>query len=94
MPGKQKQKPKQPDDGEITRNRFRAFNDKEEELKQQGKDPREAHQGASEHLAELEKTDPINYLRKKDRKAREQGAGRAEGGSANGGSERRGRAGS
>jgi hypothetical protein len=62
------------DDKEVTFNRVRAFNDKEEELKKQGKSAWEAHQGASEHLAMLQDRDPKNYLRKKDRKARRKAA--------------------
>jgi hypothetical protein len=60
---------KGPSDRDITFNRMRAFNDKEEELLKLGKTPQEAHDGASRHLWDLEHTDPRNYLRKKDRKA-------------------------
>jgi hypothetical protein len=60
-----------PDDKEISMKRMRAFNDKEEALKKEGKSAAEAHQGASEHLAKLEDEKPNEYLRAKDRKARE-----------------------
>lgn len=96
-----------PDDGVITMKRMREFNDKVEELKKDGKSAAEAYEGASKHLAKLENEKPNEYLRardrkdrkkamkreEKERKAREQGEGEGEGGSANGGSERRGSAG-
>ncbi len=59
-----------PDDGEISMKRMRAFNDKEAELKKEGKSAAEANEGASKHLAELEDTNPKQYLRAKDRKLR------------------------
>jgi hypothetical protein len=87
-----------PDDGVITMNRMRAFNDKEAELKKEGKSAKEAHEGASKHLAKKENEKPNEYLRardrkdrkkamkreEKERKAREQDANGGEGGSAGG----------
>lgn len=95
------------DDKEITLNRLLAFNDKEADLKKDGKSAAEAHEGASKHLAKLEDTKSNEYLRAKDRKlrkkamkseekerkAREQAEDGGEGGSGNGGFERRGSAG-
>lgn len=87
--------------------RMRAFNDKVEELKKDGKSSAEAYERASKHLAKLENEKPNAYLRardrkgrkkamkreEKERKAREQDAIGGEGGSANGGEERPGSAG-
>lgn len=63
-------------DYEIAGNRLDAFMENQEELLKQGCSEKDAKEGANRHLWHLEKTDPLNYVRRADRKAAGPGIGK------------------